>query len=70
MNKTKDKYNVSFRCFYLDADGSRCTTHYQPKFPLSDIPKWLDAYKFTHPNCTSVSVKVWFVNDWDFQATE
>lgn len=27
---------------------------------LSDIGKWIDCYRFTHPDCISVSVKVWF----------
>lgn len=60
-----DRYNVSFRCFYNNADGFHYNNHYQQDFPLSDIPRWIDSYKFTHPNCTAVTVKVWFVNGWD-----
>ncbi len=26
---------------------------------LKDIPKWIEAYQFTHPTCVSVSIKVW-----------
>ena len=55
-----DKYNVSFRCFYDDELGMHYTNHYNPAFNLSDIPRWLDAYKFTHPTCAAISVKVWF----------
>lgn len=55
-----DCYNVSFRCFYDDNSGVHWTTHYFPAFPVADIPRWMDAYKFTHPNCTAISVKVWF----------
>ena len=55
-----DKYNVSFRCFFDNEDGVHFTTHYIPLFPLQDIPRWVDSYKFTHPNCTSISCKVWF----------
>lgn len=55
-----ERYNVSFRCFFEGEGGINYTTHYNPSFPLCDIPRWLDSYKFTHPNCTSISVKVWF----------
>lgn len=55
-----DKYNVSFRCFFPSDGETNATTHYNPSFALSDIPRWLDAYKFTHPNCTAISTKVWF----------
>lgn len=55
-----EKYNVSFRCFFDAESGTNFTTHYVPLFPLTDIPRWVDSYKFTHPNCTSISVKVWF----------
>ena len=52
-------YNISFRCFF-NGDPSRYSTHFQRDFPLKDIPRWLDAYRFTHPECTSISCKVWF----------
>ena len=55
-----EKYNVSFRCFFDGECGTNFTTHYVLLFPLTDIPRWVDSYKFTHPNCTSISVKVWF----------
>lgn len=58
MNFT-EKYNVSFRCFFDDENGMHYTTHYNPAFPLSDIPRWIESYKFTHPNCSGISVKVW-----------
>lgn len=56
-----EKYNVSFRCFYDDDPANR-TTHFRPAFPVSEIPRWIDAYRFTHPNCVSISCKVWFAN--------
>jgi hypothetical protein len=63
MPVNTEKYNTSFRC-YFDGDGSpHYTTHYAPQFQAADIPRWLDAYRFTHPNCTAVSCKVWFVNN-------
>lgn len=55
-----DRYNISFRCFFDGDDGVHFTTHYCPDFLVSDIPRWIDSYKFTHQNCTSISVKVWF----------
>ena len=55
-----DRYNVSFRCFFDNGEEMHFTTHYNPAFPVADIPRWIDSYKFTHPNCTSISVKVWF----------
>lgn len=49
-------YHMSFRCYY--ENGEPCN-HYRD-LALSDIPRWMDAYKFTHPDCTSITVKVWF----------
>lgn len=59
---TDEKFNVSFRCFFMREDGVCFNTHYNPSFPLADIPRWIDAYKFTHPNCVSISVKIWFTD--------
>lgn len=56
-----ERHNMSFRCFFKNAFPTY-TTHYMPDFPVSDIPRWFDAYRFTHPNCTSISCKVWFVD--------
>ena len=47
---------VSFRCYF--PDGGVCN-HYQ-SLPLFDISKWIESYRFTHPNCSAISVKVWF----------
>lgn len=55
-----DKYNVSFRCFFDTEEGTHYTNHYVPQFPLADVPRWIDSYRFTHPNCVSISCKVWF----------
>lgn len=58
--KSSTTYNVSFRCFY-DTDGGeqKYSTHIQ-RLSLREIPKWIDAYRFTHPCCQSISFKVWF----------
>ena len=51
------EYDVSFRCYYHEAENS--TTHYR-MLPLEDIPRWIEAYRFTHPNVRSITCKVWF----------
>ena len=56
MNET---YNFSFRCYFPSAEGPRFSTHYQA-LPLCDVPRCLDAYRFTHPTCISITMKVWF----------
>lgn len=52
----KNIYSVSFHCFYSIGN---VTKHYQ-QMNLRKIPKWIKAYKLTHPGCTAVSVKVWY----------
>lgn len=50
------EFRFSFRCYY--PNGGTCDKYQTLK--LSDIPRWIDAYKFTHPDCISISVKLWF----------
>lgn len=52
----KKKFGLSFRC-YFPGEGN-IVTHYQD-MPLKDVPKWIEAYKFTHPNVVSITVKIW-----------
>lgn len=52
-------YDISFRCYF--PDNGTCN-HFQA-MPLSDIPKWIECYCFTHPTCISISVKVWFAGN-------
>ena len=52
----KATFDISIRCHY--PNGGQ-TEHRQP-LKLADIPKWIEAYKFTHPQCSSVSIKIWF----------
>ena len=52
-----ETYCISFRCYYHDC--AEPTKHFQ-SLPLSDIGKWIDCYKFTHPMCKAISVKIWF----------
>ena len=51
-----EEYNFSFRCFF---GSMRYNSHYQ-RLALCDVPKWIDCYRFTHPNCQSISMKIWF----------
>lgn len=53
------EYNVSFRCFFPSEDGPKFNSHYQ-RLSLRDLPRWVEAYQFTHPTCLSVSCKIWF----------
>ena len=48
-------FHLSFRCYYKD--GGSCDKYQDLK--LSDIPHWIHCYKFTHPNCTAITIKVW-----------
>lgn len=50
-------HEISFRCFYGKPEES--TTHYRV-MPLEDIPKWIEAYQFTHPCVQSITCKIWF----------
>lgn len=52
----KSVFNLSIRCFY--PGDTEPTRHYQD-LKLSDIPKWIEAYKFTHPRCEAITFKIW-----------
>lgn len=52
-------FNCSFFCYF---PGGNVTRHTQWLFS-EDIPTWIDCYKFTHPACESISVKIWFGED-------
>lgn len=47
---------ISFRCYF---PGGGYNTHRQ-ELALEAIPVWIEAYRFTHPTCRSISIKVWF----------
>lgn len=53
--KKNQIFRVSIRCYYK----TNKVTHYQ-EMTLKDIPKWIEAYKFTHPDASAISVKVTF----------
>lgn len=52
----KPTYKASIRCYFTSPLDY--TQHWQT-LPLKDIPKWIEAYQFTHPNVRSISVKIW-----------
>ncbi len=52
----KRSYQISFRCYYPERGG--VTNHHQT-MQLKDIPKWIEAYLFTHPAVQSITVKIW-----------
>lgn len=54
----KAVFDLSIRCHYPNGDQ----TQHRQAMKLADIPKWIEAYKFTHPNCTSISVKIWLTD--------
>lgn len=54
----KKEYSISFHCCY----ETRLTRHHQI-MALSDIPRWISAYQFTHPDVQSISAKVWLVTE-------
>ena len=45
---------ISFRCFYPD---HRYTNHYQD-LDIKDIPRWIEAYAFTHPDVQAITARV------------
>jgi len=53
----KQTYDLSFRCFFPGTDN---ICNHRQIMPLKDIPKWIEAYRFTHPNVLSITVKIWF----------
>ena len=49
-------HRMSVRCFYANTEDY--TKHF-PEIAIDDIPKWVKAYWYTHPNLQSISVKIW-----------
>lgn len=53
-------YQLSIRCYFPGV--SNYTQHY-PEIKLTEIPKWVKAYEYTHPNLQSITVKIWMKED-------
>ena len=56
-NIKRQTFAISFHCFFPDAP---LPVKKVQELTIGEIPKWIEAYKFTHPNCAAVSFKVWF----------
>lgn len=59
MPDMEREHTMSIRCFY--EGGNHHTQHY-PMIEIDEIPKWIKAYWYTHPNLEAISVKVWMDN--------
>lgn len=53
---TAKTYHISFRCYYVEGNY---TQHYAD-ITLAEIKKWVEAYKYTHPACSAISIRVIF----------
>lgn len=49
-------YPISFHCYFADGGIVKHTQDMR----LEDIPRWIEAYRFTHPRVEAISCKVWF----------
>lgn len=54
---TAKKYKCSIRCYFKHCDRY---THHLQRLNLWEIGKWIEAYRFTHPELESICVKVYF----------
>ena len=50
-----DKYLLSFRCYY---PKSSHYSHHVQELALEEIGRWMEAYRFTHPNVAAITVRV------------
>lgn len=48
---------ICFRC-YFPGNKDNYTDH-RAQIPVEEIPKWIEAYTYTHPACTMISVRVY-----------
>lgn len=55
----KQLFDVSFRAYF--PNGNKVDHH--ATIELKEIPKWIDCYKFTHKECTSITIKIWYKED-------
>ena len=52
-----DKYLLSFRYYYPESSHY---SHHVQELALEEIGRWMEAYRFTHPNVTAITVRVLF----------
>lgn len=53
------EYKMNFRCFYDEGNH----TDHRRTLRLDEIGKWIDAYIYTHPEVTAITVKVYISTD-------
>ena len=53
-------YQLSIRCYF---PGLRNYTTHRQTMMLKEVPKWMEAYKFTHPQAEAITVKVWLKDE-------
>ena len=53
----KKEYDVNIRCYFGGSENNY--TQHRQTMVLSDIAKWIEAYRFTHPNVKKFNVRVW-----------
>lgn len=53
-------YHFSIRCYFSETPGDHTTHHVV--IPVKDLAKWIECYRFTHPNVMAISIKTWFDN--------
>ena len=52
-----DKYLLSFRCYCPESSHY---SHHVQELALEEIGRWMEAYRFTHPNVAAITVRVLF----------
>ena len=50
------QYSLNIRCYF---PGAGNYTQHRAEMPLKDVGKWVEAYRYTHPNVESFTVKVY-----------
>ena len=58
MAKATVQYDMSIRCHFSGTDY----TQHRVRLPMEHIKKWCEAYRFTHPNVQSFSIKIWLID--------
>lgn len=60
------KYKFSIRCYFRHSSHY---THHLQSMTLDEIGKWMEAYRFTHPECVSISAKVYIEKEGERDET-
>ena len=48
-------YSITFRCHYPSQNRA---VWYEREMALKDVARWLRDFKFTHPDCGQISMKI------------